>query len=93
MPLLIAQQIILETTETDTIMTEDIACFQAIAQQTVDQKLIAIRQKTSLPVHVLRIEVAFGRLGYEVQRDCLWRILPERSSFAKGQFARSAGSG
>ena len=44
LPLLVVDQIILEAAEANTVPTEDVACFQSIAQQTIDQKLIAVWQ-------------------------------------------------
>ena len=59
-PSLVVHQVILETPEAYAITTEDIAGFEPVAQQTIHQKLIAIRQETSVPVPVLGVQVPFG---------------------------------
>jgi hypothetical protein len=70
LPPLVVHQVILETPEAHAIAAENIAGFETIAQQTVDQKLVAIWQQTSGPVPVLGIQVPSGGVGYEAEWDC-----------------------
>ena len=47
LPSPIIQQVIFETPEADTVSAEEIARFEAVAQQAIDQKLIAVREEAS----------------------------------------------
>ena len=73
LPPLIVEQIILETAEAHAIAAEDIAGFEAVAQQTIDQELIAVRQQTSVSTRVLGIQVAFGGVRDEAEGERLRR--------------------
>jgi hypothetical protein len=55
LPSPIIQQVIFETPEANTVSTEEIARFEAVAQQTIDQKLVAVREEASLAARILRV--------------------------------------
>ena len=59
LPRCVVNQIILKAAEAHAIPTEDVACFQSIAQQTIDQELIAVWQQAFSSRRVLGDEVAF----------------------------------
>jgi hypothetical protein len=52
-------------------VAKNITRFETVAQQTIDQKLIAILQETSLPIRVLCIQVTFGGVGDKMEWDGL----------------------
>jgi hypothetical protein len=83
LPALIVQKIVFKTAEADAIATEDIACFQAIPEEPIDQKLITVWEEMPVPMLVLCVEIAFSGVGYEAERECRRRIVAEWSSLPK----------
>lgn len=83
-PPVVIDQVVFETPEADAIAAEDIARFQAVAQETIDQKLIAVWEHVSLTMRALGLEIAFGGVGNEAEGVSIWRILTERPSFLEG---------
>jgi hypothetical protein len=53
LPALIVQKIVFKTAEADAIATEDIACFQAIPEEPIDQKLVTVWEQLPVPMLVL----------------------------------------
>ena len=60
-----------------------LACIAAVAQETIDQKCIAVWEHVPLMMHALGIEIAFSGVRNEAEGIGVGRILPERSSFLK----------
>src|SRR4029450_11185597 len=84
LPLLIVQEIVFKTAEADAIATEDISCFQTLAEKPIDQKLIAVWQQMPVPMLVLCVQIALGSVGYEAERGRRRRILAGREAFPHG---------
>src|SRR6267142_2798020 len=84
LPSLIIHQVILKTAKAHAVSAKNITGFKTIAEETIDQKLIAIRQETSVSVRIRCIQIPLGGIGYTTVWKRLWRILAERSSLAKG---------
>ena len=57
LPSPIIQQVIFETPEADTVSAEEIPRFEAVAHQTIEQKLVAVREEASLARRILRIQL------------------------------------
>ena len=57
-PLSVVEEIILEAPKPDTVPAEDLAGLEAVAEQPVDQELIAVDERTFATVGVLGKEVA-----------------------------------
>jgi len=83
LPSPIIPQVIFETPEADTVSAEEIACFEAVAPQEIDQKLIAVREEASLAARILSIQVAFEGLRYEAGRERVSGIVTKRPAFLK----------
>ena len=81
LPSPIIPQVIFETPEADTVSAEEIACFEAVAPQEIDQKLIAVREEASLAARILSIQVAFEGLRYEAGRERVSGIVTKRPAF------------
>jgi hypothetical protein len=61
-PLSIVQEVVLEAAKTDTVSAEDLAGFEAVAEQPVDQELVAVDERTFGTAGVLGIEIALERV-------------------------------
>src|SRR5262245_49298647 len=51
LPAILRDEVILETAKTDTVAAEDIASFEAMAEEPIDQELIAIGEEGLGPVN------------------------------------------
>jgi hypothetical protein len=63
LPLVITDQVVLETPEADAISAEDITGFDAVSQRPVDQKFIAVGPQASLSTRIHFIQITLGRVG------------------------------
>src|SRR5215475_6152219 len=57
LPRVIIDQVVLATPQADAMAAEHVAGFETVAQQTVDHKLIAIRQEVSLSARTIGIQI------------------------------------
>jgi hypothetical protein len=87
-PPVVIDQVVCETPEANVIAAEDTARFQAVAQETLDQELIAVWEHMSLAIRALDLEIAFGGVGHEAEGLGVWRILTERPSFLQGMLQK-----
>jgi hypothetical protein len=83
LPPLVVDQVILETAEADALATEDISRFQAVAEETIAEKLVTVREQVAVSRRIGGVEVAFAGLREEAERKGVKGILSERPSLAK----------
>ena len=78
LPLLIIEQVIFEAPKAQTLAAEDIPRFQAVAQEPIDQKLIAVRAQAFVALGIGAIQVPFEGLRDAADRELLRRVVAER---------------
>src|SRR5262249_52192120 len=78
LPLPIIEQVIFETPEAQTLAAEDIPRFETVAEEPIDQKLIAVWAQVSVAPSIGGIQVPFERLRDAADRELLRRVLAER---------------
>src|SRR5215510_13511846 len=81
LPAVLRDEVILETAKTDTIAAEDIASFEAMAEEPIDQELIAIGEQGLGPMGLGPIHVAFRGRRDTSPRHCGHWIGTEGPSF------------
>ena len=78
LPLLIIEQVVLETPEAQTLAAEDIARFQAVAQEPIDQKLIAVGAQAFVALGIGAIQIPFEGLRDAADGELLRRVVAQR---------------
>jgi hypothetical protein len=92
LPLLIIKQIVLKTAEQDAVPTEDIASFESIAQQPIDQEFISIGVDSLLTLLVKHIQMPLVAHRNKGGGDSVGCELPKRSSSLEGGFQELDGA-
>src|SRR5262249_61729966 len=78
LPLLIIQQVVFEAPEAQTLAAEEIPRFETVAEEPIDQKLIAVWAQALVALGIGRIQVPFERLRDTADRELLRRVLAAR---------------
>ena len=85
LPLPIIEQIVFETPEAQTVSAEDIPRFQTVAQEPIDQKLVAVGAQAFVALGIGGIQIAFKGLCDAADRELLRGVVAQRFALLQGR--------